>query len=390
MNTPTDTPHGMVSTLLRRLLGDFQLQDILRATHHSADFDETRAAYLRVRLRFMLLFFILAVPAWLPIDYFTLEPSNFNSIAIARLCLTFTLLVLLLLCRRKANPKQVTALLCATMLASTLFYLVAMATLHTGVTEEPLAGYSAMPMMMIALTGLFPVTLLLGTALIVAILVCYLALQAWLGTLLTSETLNTLWVLGLIAGVTLWIQCGQLLMLLKLYRESTRDALTGLINRRVLMKQLQAQMMLAENSRIPFSVMMCDLDRFKRINDTHGHLVGDEILKLAATLLQQKMRREDIVARFGGEEFMILIPSLNTQQALPLAEAVRAAFEDAAYHTDAGVSVPVTTSIGLTDYLPGEAVEVLLERADTLLYRAKQQGRNQVITCQEPLQNACA
>lgn len=380
----------MVSTLLRRLLGDFQLQDILRATHHSADFDETRAAYLRVRLRFMLLFFILAVPAWLPIDYFTLEPSNFNSIAIARLCLTFTLLVLLLLCRRKANPKQVTALLCATMLASTLFYLVAMATLHTGVTEEPLAGYSAMPMMMIALTGLFPVTLLLGTALIVAILVCYLALQAWLGTLLTSETLNTLWVLGLIAGVTLWIQCGQLLMLLKLYRESTRDALTGLINRRVLMKQLQAQMMLAENSRIPFSVMMCDLDRFKRINDTHGHLVGDEILKLAATLLQQKMRREDIVARFGGEEFMILIPSLNTQQALPLAEAVRAAFEDAAYHTDAGVSVPVTTSIGLTDYLPGEAVEVLLERADTLLYRAKQQGRNQVITCQEPLQNACA
>jgi len=376
---PTQSPRRRVVPLINRLLGGFQIQDILTARHHSSDFNETRSDYITHRLRFMLLFFVCAVPAWIPVDYLTLRAANAESITLARLALTLTLGLLYLISRTKPRPLTAHLLIGLTMAASAAFYFWSMTTLATGITEPPLAGYSAMPMMMIALTGLFPLTLLCGACVAIAITACYLGLQFSLGALGSSETLNTLWVLSLVTSVTLWIQCGQLLMLLKLYRESTRDALTGLINRRVLMKQFElAQEQAAQKSQ-PFSVLMCDLDRFKRINDNYGHLIGDKVLKHAANVLSGALRQQDIVARYGGEEFMAILVGLDADAAQPLAEQVRTGFEGAAVQDGKGSDITVTTSIGLTQYRPGEPIEACLERADQRLYRAKQQGRNQVV-----------
>ncbi|WP_210396479.1 GGDEF domain-containing protein [Motiliproteus sediminis] len=364
---------------IKRLLGGFQPSDILSARQHSPDFNATRADYITKRLRFMLLFFVAAVPAWIPVDYLTLNSENFSRISLARVALTAFLGLLYLISRSKPRPLTAHAVLVFTILSSVTFYLASMIIMATGVTETPLAGYSAMPMMVVALTGLFPVTLLFGALLAATITLSYLGLQTWLGQLATSETLNTLWVIGLVTGVTLWIQCGQLLMLLKLYRESTRDALTGLINRRVLMKQFELVMEDANAGNTGFAVLMCDLDRFKRINDNHGHLIGDKVLRQAAAVLTDNLRKSDTIARFGGEEFMAILPGLNAAEAKRLAEELRQAFEACEISDGANGTIPVTTSIGLTDYQPGERIEELLERADQLLYQAKQKGRNQVV-----------
>lgn len=371
--------HFLSQPWLDRLLGGFRLQDILGAGQHSADFDHTRAAYMRTRLIFMLVFFVIAVPAWIPVDYLTLNSENFMPLALARLVLSAFLLILLLGCLLRPRPLVTHSLLMLSILASVVFYLAAMVFMRTGTTDIPLAGYRAMPMMMIALTGLFPLTLIQGLSLMGLIVASYLGLEYWSGRLLMSETLNNLWVLGLMAGVTLWIQSGQLLMLLKLYRESTRDALTGLINRRVLVKQLRLHRQQYRDQGTPFCLLMGDIDRFKRINDNHGHQVGDAVLKLAADILNRSVRPQDTVARYGGEEFMVLMPGIELAAAENLAEAVRAGFETADFHTADGTAVSVTLSSGLVTYRAEETLDSLLERVDQLLYKAKQQGRNRVV-----------
>lgn len=381
MNTDAykaDRDH-FLARLMGPLLSGFRVADILHGGTHSEDFDETRSDYILKRLRFMLAFFVLAVPAWIPVDYLTLSPENFVGLAIARAILCAALLLLLLFCLARPGPRTTAVLLTLSMVASVTFYLAAMVLMSTGTTDAPLAGYTAMPIMMVAVTGLYPLTLVFGASLSLLIVASYLGLQLWNGVPLSSETLNTLWVLALIFGVTLWIQIGQLLMLLKLYRESTRDALTGLINRRVLMKQLEFQRQHYLEAGTPFSIMMCDIDRFKRINDTHGHMVGDQVLKKASSILTERVRRQDVVARFGGEEFMVVLPGLSLEASKPIAEAVRDGFEAAGFNTQDGTYVPLTLSIGLTPFTSDEPIDDLLERADQLLYAAKQGGRNQVV-----------
>ncbi len=177
------------------------------------------------------------------------------------------------------------------------------------------------------------------------------------------------------AGVTLWLQTGQLVMLMKLYRESTLDPLTGLINRRVLMKRLEKEILAKQN----FHILMFDLDKFKRINDTYGHLDGDLVLKTIAKIIKSEMRAHDIVARFGGEEFVAVLSGLDKHEAVMAAERIRNLCEKASIINKGGIQIKATTSIGVTEHKINDALEITFNRADELLYQAKNEGRNKVI-----------
>lgn len=161
---------------------------------------------------------------------------------------------------------------------------------------------------------------------------------------------------------------------------STRDDLTGLFNRRHLFEQLDKEIQRAHRYRRAFSLLLLDLDDFKRYNDTHGHLKGDEALKELACLLLATTRRADIVARFGGEEFVILLPEIMGQGAVVVAEKIRAAVETypfAGRHTQpSGV---MTVTCGVAAY-PTDAEEGLhlVDMADRAMYLGKQQGGNRV------------
>ena len=158
------------------------------------------------------------------------------------------------------------------------------------------------------------------------------------------------------------------------------DPLTGLVNRRVLVERLQTELERARRYESSVTVLMIDLDHFKRINDQHGHLVGDEVLKQVAVLLTSAVRSVDLVARYGGEEFVILLPETPPMGATTFAERIRERMEAADFSAGTGERLGVTTSIGLATF-PGpriETVEDLLARADEALYRAKADGRNRV------------
>ena len=154
-----------------------------------------------------------------------------------------------------------------------------------------------------------------------------------------------------------------------------RDDLTGAFNRRHLMDLIMHQKAVADRGSYRFSLCMLDLDHFKHINDEHGHLAGDRALQAVAEILSQQVRIGDIVGRFGGEEFVVLLSETPLQAAAETAERLRQQIEEhAADAAPAGVAV--TASIGVTEYVAGEPIEAALSRADRALYRAKAAGRN--------------
>jgi len=160
---------------------------------------------------------------------------------------------------------------------------------------------------------------------------------------------------------------------------ASMDALTGCHNRRALHENLERELDRARRYNLVLTVLMIDLDRFKAINDSHGHLMGDNVLRQVGEALRHEARSVDIVARYGGEEFVIVLPDTPLDGGLIFAERVRSHVENHAF--DPNHRVPVTVSVGVATY-PAEGLESadgLVARADQALYRAKAGGRNQVM-----------
>ncbi len=138
---------------------------------------------------------------------------------------------------------------------------------------------------------------------------------------------------------------------------------------------MQAELARAERHGRPLTLGILDVDHFKRINDRFGHPAGDRVLRILADLFRQQTRASDFLARFGGEEFMLVLPETSGPDALVVADKLRETVAQAHFHYRKQ-SVPVTLSCGLAQYRPGETLEQLYVRADAALYRAKEGGRN--------------
>lgn len=155
------------------------------------------------------------------------------------------------------------------------------------------------------------------------------------------------------------------------------DPLTGLPNRAAWSEQVEREMLDWQESGGHLAMAILDLDHFKRINDSYGHLAGDKVLKIVADQLRKRLRARDFIARFGGEEFVLLLPQTSPAAAAQVAETLRAAIEACPFHFK-GERVVITTSIGLSAFRSGERGDQVLKRADAALYRAKDSGRNRV------------
>lgn len=158
---------------------------------------------------------------------------------------------------------------------------------------------------------------------------------------------------------------------------ATFDQLTGLLTRQAIFDQIQQVMHLAEREQHHVSLLALDLDRFKDINDTHGHAGGDEVLKSFAITVKAVLRKSDYLGRIGGEEFIIFLPNTSEEAALALSERLHQAIRDSlvAYEQS---SIRYSASIGLVSVVPSAEIslEEILKRADDLLYLAKRQGRD--------------
>lgn len=171
-------------------------------------------------------------------------------------------------------------------------------------------------------------------------------------------------------------------------QHATLDALTGLNNRRQFETRLKQEVASAERQRKPLCAMMLDIDFFKKVNDTYGHIAGDCVLKGVSSIIKKSIRESDIASRYGGEEFIVLLPFTRINEAYVVAERFRKAVEanevDVVSEKDGStLTIKVTVSVGLYEYSDGDSGQLLYQKADDALYQAKTRGRNQVFISEE-------
>ena len=161
--------------------------------------------------------------------------------------------------------------------------------------------------------------------------------------------------------------------------QATHDPLTGLWNHEEILKNLDQELAQTNRNGGCISIIMADLDNFKFVNDTHGHMAGDAVLRIVAQRMLERMRPYDALGRYGGEEFLIVLPSSNQDAAMALAERVRSIISETPVDTSEGL-LPITLSLGVATCCQGQKLEAatLVRAADSALYQAKQAGRNRV------------
>jgi len=158
---------------------------------------------------------------------------------------------------------------------------------------------------------------------------------------------------------------------------SQTDDLTGLANRRAITGMIQREIVRYERKKRPFCLLIADIDHFKDVNDVHGHECGDQVLVALAGTLDNNTKKQDIVSRWGGEEFIILLPETTYEEGKISAERLRQAIESLEVVYD-DETIRITISIGLAEYIKGQTFNQIIRTADDLLYQAKGSGRNQV------------
>jgi diguanylate cyclase (GGDEF)-like protein len=164
----------------------------------------------------------------------------------------------------------------------------------------------------------------------------------------------------------------------QIYESSIRDGLTGIYNRKYFNQRIVSDLSFARRHNLWFTLMIFDIDHFKRVNDSFGHLAGDQVLKRVATSVHSMIRTEDVISRYGGEEFAIIAPGTDYGGGVKLGQRVLALVENETAAVSSGKTVKVTVSIGFASVAPGVAAEPAdaIALADENLYKAKQEGRN--------------
>lgn len=373
---PADPGRPRLTRWLRELLRP--PQELLSARPHSRDFSGSRAEYIFLRQRLLAWAFAALALMWIPVDALFLDPALFHEFLVMRLMFAGGFVLLALWRGRAGDLRLAQARVAGFVLIPGAFYIASLALLGESVEHTGLAmGYRFLPFVMLATLAVFPLTVMESALYSLGVGAMFLIGRAAGDLLLTPETLADAWLLTLLAGLSLWVEVAQIHMLLRLYREATRDALTGLVNRRVLIRWLDAEVDRAQQNGEPLSLLLFDLDLFKRINDVHGHLVGDRVLRAFAEMLQRSCGPASALAgRYGGEEFLLILSGSNRDEARALAEQIRVACKEVTVANMAGEPVHFTTSIGVAELAPQENAESFLARVDTGLYSAKESGRD--------------
>lgn len=331
---------------------------------------------MAIRFRWLVMLLIGGIAGWIAVDWWVLDSAHFQLIWKIRLitgAMLTPLLPLSYLC--KLNRRWMFASLYFLLGVLLIFNFVSLWSFRDG-TPIPI-GYIAFPYFLLALLSVLPLPVKSGLRVALMVIVCVLATDYWLDSrsLNNGALLDRLWLLICFSLAMIWVQAGQLRMLLDLYRESTRDPLTRLMNRRLFLRQLEQVQQ--EQPGKPFTLILFDLDKFKRINDEYGHLMGDEVLVRVANTLGDIFGSEAIMARYGGEEFMVLLPDTPLEQGLRQAETLRLAVESQPVENPLGEEeITVTLSAGVVQGDHHSELQQLLNRADEALYEAKRSGRN--------------
>lgn len=360
-----------------------------RAQEDHALLRAKRARVVATRVRLLAWLFLALTPAWVLVEYFALPVDLWLGLSAARLAVVVAFMGLLLALRTEGDRPWPSALaLAGLFLVPTAFYLAAALLLGrqdwSGLAQAVVATHTFFPLLLVAGISLFPLTVKESLGLAIPILLARTVVM-WRvenpGDL--YALLGALWFLSLIAGVGILAAASQLSYFVVLLRKSIRDPLTGAFSRAAGEELLELEFGIAARGGRPISVAFIDLDHFKAVNDRFGHDAGDRILAQAARAITGVLRTTDVLVRWGGEEFLVILPGTACSQAMVGLDRLRLAGFG---HRPDGQAQ--TASIGIAERAAdslGRALR-LVELADRRMYQAKAAGRNRLVGC-VPSQN---
>lgn len=352
---------------------------------HPALLARRRAMMIVNRVRLFAFLFAVLTPLWSIIDFMVFPVPLWISLAALRLLACAAFSWLLVGHRPSGNLLNAYRALATLFAIPTVFYIASHALLGShqlsGFSAAIGAGYAFLPFVLLAGLSIFPLTLLENLVIASPILFT----QAVAGYF-SLESLNwpsfaaAFWLLTLITGVSTMAGMSQLTFMIALVHQAIRDPLTGCFSRRSGEEILGLHFNNAGRDTMPLSVAFFDLDRFKDINDRFGHDAGDQVLILATKSITRDQRRSDMLVRWGGEEFLLIMPNTNIEQARVSITRI--------HQTGLGLrpdGTPMTASIGIAERNidHAESWKELVEKADQRMYRAKQNGRNRFFSSDE-------
>ncbi|MET0028446.1 MAG: GGDEF domain-containing protein [Candidatus Thiodiazotropha sp.] len=353
-----------------------QLYELFTTKNHGLPISRHRAAIIQSRVFFFCAVFAVLVPAWSVIDLLFLPNELWGELISIRLISGAIFALLAWRARKEANLVQARLLLAGMLAVTPLFYLASdhwIQGYDLSGTEQIIAGlYGLLPFVMVAGLTLFPLTLSEFLAYAVPMFLLTLIASIPQGAEEIPQAVSTIWLLILILGVALFSALNQLRYMLSQVSRTSYDVLTGVLSRRAGIEMLDLQFRLAQMNEGELSLLYLDLDHFKSINDTYGHEQGDTTLKTAAQMISKTIRKGDSVIRWGGEEFIVILPTAGPEVANEVVQRImRAGVGD---RPDGN---PMTASIGISGNRFDDAKDwkSLVELADHRMYVAKNGGR---------------
>lgn len=375
---------AVVRRLLERILGESSadLRGLLLPRFHQPLVASNRAALIISRVRLVAALFAFLSPLWIALDVLFFPTAVWIELAAGRVGASVAFAVLSLLYHKSDNPRHAYYALAMMFVIPTAFYwyshlLFSAGGLElSGLTASMVTGYAFLPFVMVAGLAVFPLTAVEGALFALPSLVVEVAAGSFGGGLLRGDSqLGLVWLFLLIAAVAVLAAMSQLHYLSEIVIKSSHDPLTGAFNRGSGEELLEKYFTLAIRNGTPLALIYIDLDDFKGINDRFGHEAGDEALRGAASAMMKAVRREDLLVRWGGEEFLMVLPHAREQE--PATILGRLAEIGLGRRPD---GLPVTASMGQAEFLRDrpESLAELLEVADRRMYRAKREGKNRV------------
>jgi diguanylate cyclase (GGDEF)-like protein len=374
--------HAWTSVLVE--MSDQEIHWLLSKRQHISLLEKRRTSMIVSRVRLVAALFALLTPLWIVVDIAAFPRDVWLPLVIARIAATvaFALITLLAIrMRSMLDAYRVLAMLFAVPTAFFLFSYQHMSQfdLH-GIQQAFSTGYAFLPFVMLAGLSIFPLTLLENIAFISPLMVMQLIAGVMRLPVLDWPTFAaSFWLMILIAGVAVLAGLSQLAFIIVLVREAIRDNMTGCFSRQSGEELLELQFVLARRSGNPLAVAFIDLDHFKQVNDNFGHEAGDAVLVSATEAIQQHLRMGDMLIRWGGEEFILIMPNSTPEMACVALQRLR----------EKGLGIrpdgtPVTASIGIAEHIHDgidDDWRQLVEKADARMYEAKQAGRNRIVGC---------
>lgn len=369
-----------LGTLLPAEIAPNERLKLLTPFRHPLLISRHRAGLIVDRVRLFALLFALLTPLWGVIDFVAFPYPLWAQLLALRVLVCLAFFSLLLFYRDREHMADAYLAMFILFAIPTLFYVGSHTLLaHYELADMPAAvaaGYAFLPFVLMAGLALFPLTLL-ENLLVASVLLLAQGLAGYLNwsTLNWPSFVGAFWLLILIAGVTSLACMSQLAYMVALLRRAIRDDLTGIFARNSGEEILQVQWNTSLRNNSALSLAFIDLDHFKQINDRFGHARGDEALRQVCMRIQNCMRSSDSLVRWGGEEFLLIMPDTDMTRARQALERLQAS--GLGSRPD---DTPLTASIGLAErfYDQIDSPHGLLELADQRMYRAKAAGRNRI------------